>query len=174
MKTLQERMTEMKPYFRGVEMFNEALIVKVIYPSKWQAYPSKDNRIKVTPSDSNPNESYYYASSEDTTYDDMFDLIEETIKVNSETALKLKLLTQKVEELKELFSERSYEDLLTMTFAFENKPKRKYVKKAKKDKIVNNKAEAIDIKTSESDNLQDTSNITEENNIDEIKENDNE
>lgn len=173
MKTLQERMTEMKPYFRGVEMFNEALIVKVIYPSKWQAYPSKDNRIKVTPSDSNPNESYYYASSEDTTYDDMFDLIEETIKINSETALKLKLLAQKVEELKELFSERSYEDLLTMTFAFENKPKRKYVKKAKKDKIVD-KTETTDNKTSENDNIQDVPNIAEENNIDEIKENDNE
>ena len=163
----------MKPYFRGVEMFNEALIVKVIYPSKWQAYPSKDNRIKVTPSDSNPNESYYYASSEDTTYDDMFDLIEETIKINSETALKLKLLAQKVEELKELFSERSYEDLLTMTFAFENKPKRKYVKKTKKDKIVD-KTETTDNKISENDNIQDVPNIAEENNIDEIKENDNE
>lgn len=120
----------MKPYVRGIEMYNEALIVKVMYPSKWQAYPSKDEKIKVAPSDTNPNESYYYASSENTTYDEMLDLIEETIKVNSETALKIKLLAEKIEELKELFSDKDYDELLTLTFSF-GKPKRKYAKKKK-------------------------------------------
>lgn len=130
MKTLQDRMTEMKPYVRGVEMYNEALIVKVVYPSKWQAYPSKDGKIKVTPSETNPNESFYYADSEDTTYDDMLDLIAETIKVNSETALKIKLLAEKIEELKEIFSNKDYDELLSLTFSFE-KPKRKYAKSKK-------------------------------------------
>lgn len=120
----------MKPYVRGIEMYNEALIVKVMYPSKWQAYPSKDEKIKVAPSDINPNESYYYASSENTTYDEMLDLIEETIKVNSETALKIKLLAEKIEELKELFSAKDYDELLSLTFSFD-KPKRKYAKKKK-------------------------------------------
>lgn len=157
MKTLQDRMTEMKPYFRGVEMYNEALIVKVIYPSKWQAYPSKDGRIKVAPSDSNPNESYYYANSENTTYDDMFDLIEETIKVNSETALKLKLLSQKVQELKELFSEHSYEELLGMAFTFETKTKRKYTKKIKK-----NETESIISNNTENEEVNETKSQTSE------------
>ena len=39
MKTLQERMNDMKPYFRGIEMYNEALMVKVVYPPRWKAYP---------------------------------------------------------------------------------------------------------------------------------------
>lgn len=120
----------MKPYVRGIEMYNEALIVKVMYPSKWQAYPSKDEKIKVAPSETSPNESYYYASSENTTYDEMLDLIAETIKVNSETALKIKLLAEKIEELKELFSNKDYDELLSLTFSFE-KPKRKYAKKKK-------------------------------------------
>ena len=91
-------MNDMKPYFRGIEMYNEALMVKVVYPNRWKAYPSNDGRIKVTPSDTDPNLTYYYADSKDTTYEDMFDLIEETIKANNDIVLKLKLLKEKGED----------------------------------------------------------------------------
>ena len=135
MKTLQERMNDMKPYFRGIEMYNDALMVKVIYPDRWKAYPSADGRIKVTPSDTEANVTYYYADSKDTTYEDMFDLIEETIKANNDIILKLKLLKEKVEELKELFSQLTYEELQSLRFVTDKpkmeKPKRKYSKKKK-------------------------------------------
>jgi len=133
-KSLQDRMNDMKPYFRGIEMYNEALMVKVVLPNNWKAYPSKDNRIKVTPSDDGMM-TYYYADSNDTTYEEMFDLIEETIKANNDIVLKLKLLKEKVEELKELFSRLPYEELQTLKFVTEGvkkeKPKRKYTKKKK-------------------------------------------
>lgn len=96
-KTLQERMESMRPYFKGIEMYNEALIVKVVFPNNWKAYDSQDGRIKVTPSESNPNESFYYANSGNSSYDDIFDLIEETIKANQDIILKLELLKDKIE-----------------------------------------------------------------------------
>lgn len=134
MKTLQERMNDMKPYFRGIEMYNEALMVKVVYPRNWKAYPSNDGRIKVTPSDDGAL-TYYYADSKDTSYEDMFDLVEETIKANNDIVLKLKLLKDKVIELKELFSQLSYDELTTLKFVTEKvkteKGKRKYTKKKK-------------------------------------------
>jgi hypothetical protein len=135
MKTLQERMNDMKPYFRGIEMYNEAIMVKVAYPNKWKAYPSEDGRIKITPSDSDPNLTYYYADSKDTTYEEMFDLVEQTIKANQDIVLKLKLLRDKVEELKELFQNTPYDDLLNLQFVVGKKPKRKYVKKKKVEKL---------------------------------------
>lgn len=135
MKTLQERMNDMKPYFRGIEMYNEAIMVKVAYPNKWKAYPSEDGRIKITPSDSGPNLTYYYADSKDTTYEEMFDLVEQTIKANQDIVLKLKLLRDKVEELKELFQNTPYDDLLNLQFVMGKKPKRKYVKKKKAEKL---------------------------------------
>ena len=135
MRTLQERMNDMKPYFRGIEMYNDALIVRVMFPQKWKAYNSNDGRIKATPSETVANEYFYYADSNDTTYEDMFDLIEETIKANNDIVLKLKLLRDKVEELKELFSNHSYDELTTLKFVLEpiknEKPKRKYTKKKK-------------------------------------------
>ena len=135
MKTLQERMNDMKPYFRGIEMYNEAIMVKVAYPNKWKAYPSEDGRIKITPSDSDPNLTYYYADSKDTTYEEMFDLVEQTIKANQDIVLKLKLLRDKVEELKELFQNTPYDDLLNLQFVVGKKPKRKYVRKNKVEKL---------------------------------------
>jgi hypothetical protein len=61
----------------------------------------------------------------------MFDLVEQTIKANQDIVLKLKLLKDKVEELKELFQNTPYDDLLNLQFVIEKptKPKRKYVKK---------------------------------------------
>ena len=127
-------MNDMKPYFRGIEMYNEALMVKVVFPDRWKAYPSNDGRIKVTPSDDG-RLTYYYADSKDTTYEEMFDLVEETIKANNDIVLKMKLLREKGEELKELFSRLSYEELATLKFVTEKpkeaKPKRKYTKKKK-------------------------------------------
>lgn len=128
-------MNDMKPYFRGIEMYNEAIMVKVAYPNKWKAYPSEDGRIKITPSDSDPNLTYYYADSKDTTYEEMFDLVEQTIKANQDIVLKLKLLRDKVEELKELFQNTPYDDLLNLQFVVGKKPKRKYVKKSKVEKL---------------------------------------
>ena len=135
MKTLQERMSDMKPYFRGIEMYNEALMVKVVMPANWKCYPSADGRIKVTPSDSDPNMTFYYADSNNTSYEDMFDLVEETIKANKDVVLKLKLLKERIEELKEIFSQHTYEELETLKFVFTEsekpKTKRKYIKKKK-------------------------------------------
>ena len=121
----------MKPYFRGIEMLNNGLIVRVMLPPKWKTYDSSDGRIKTAPSENVANEYFYYANSENTTYEEIFDLIEQTIKANQDIVLKLKLLRDKVEELKELFQNTSYDDLLNLQFVIEKptKPKRKYVRK---------------------------------------------
>lgn len=121
-------MNDMKPYFRGIEMYNEAIMVKVAYPNKWKAYPSKNEKIKITTADNNKGLLYYYANSNDTTYEEIFDLIEETIKSNEDIVLKLKLLKDKIEELKEIFSTNSYEKLLTLTFDFKKKKRNKKIK----------------------------------------------
>lgn len=124
--TLQDRMTNMKPYFRGIEMYNDGLIVKTVFPERWKVYGSEDARIKVAPSENNVGEYFFYANSNDTTYDEMFDLVEEVIKVNEETALKLKLLKDKIEEMKVLFADNDYSKLTTLKFVMEEeKPKTK-------------------------------------------------
>lgn len=135
MPTMQERIEGMKPYFRGIEMYNDALIVRTIFPNKWRVFGSDDEKIKVAQSEDSQNEYFYYADGNESSYDDIFDVIEQTIKINQETTLKLSLLKEKVEELKELFSMHSYEELKNLSFVTNKtdstKPKRKYTKKKK-------------------------------------------
>lgn len=133
--SLQDRMNALRPYFKGAEMYNEALIVRVVYPQNWKAYPSSDGRIKVTPSDNDPNETYYYASMNESSYEEMFDLVEETVKANQEIALKLKLLREKGNELKELFSQLSYDELQTLEFVTK-KAKQKRGRKKKVEPVI--------------------------------------
>lgn len=159
-------MNGMKPYFRGIEMYNEALIVKVQFPQKWKAYNSSDERIKATPSETVANEIFYYASSENTTYDEIFDLIEETIKANQDIVLKIKLLRDKVEELRELFSKLSYEELTTLRFITDSvkttKGKKKHIKKEKEPQNENNEV-LSDVKaTNEDDNNMENKEIVNE------------
>jgi len=143
--SLQDRMNALRPYFKGVEMYNEALIVRVVYPQNWKAYPSSDGRIKVTPSENDPNETYYYASMNESSYEEMLDLVEDTVKANQEIALKLQLLRDKGNELKELFSQLSYDELQTLEFV---------TKKAKQKRGRKKKAEAV-IKQEEEEAIND-------------------
>lgn len=116
-------------------MYNDALIVKMQYPTKWKEYGSLDDKIRTARSEEEPNLVYYYADSNISSYDDIFNLIEETIRVNQEMKLKLELLKDKFEELKEIFSDKPYEVLKTLEFSFKEplktKGKRKYTKRKK-------------------------------------------
>lgn len=139
--SLQDRIESMKPYFRGIEMYNEAIMVKVVFPDNWKCYPSDDGRIKVAQSEdpSNPNLMYYYADSKDASYDDIFTLIEGTVNANKDIILKLELLREKVDELKEIFSSRPYKELQRLEFTF--KPEKKTRGRKKKEDKEPKKAE---------------------------------
>lgn len=164
-KTLQERMNSLRPYFKGIEMYNEALIVRVEYPSNWKAYPSDDGKVKVTPSETSPNETYYYASSNDSTYDSILDLIEETVKANQDILLKLELLREKTEELKEIFSTHTYEELSSLSFDFK-KPRKMYAKRKKvaQDEIKGHPEQSYDTTANLTDSVQKETSEKEESN----------
>lgn len=137
---LQDEIMKLGDYFRGIEYFNEALIVKVNFPQRWQVYSSKDGNIKPAKSEKAAGEYYYYGNMNIVTLDDIFGLIKETIEANKDAELKIQLLNEKANELKELFKTTPYEKLLGLKFIIEEvkekKPKRKYTKKKKEEEKV--------------------------------------
>lgn len=134
---LQDEIMKLGDYFRGIEYYNEALIVKVNFPQRWKVFPSKDGNIKPAKSDKAAGEYYYYGNMNLVTLDDIFGVIKETINVNKDMELKLQLLSEKATELKELFEANPYEKLVNLKFVIEEtkpeKPKRKYTKKKKEE-----------------------------------------
>ena len=139
MLQVEDYISKIGEYFEGIERYNDALIVRVKLPERWGVYPSSDERIKVAPSEEVPNEYYYYGSSNDVNLEDIFQLIIETIQMNKDVLLKIELLKEKVQELKELFDTKPLEELKMLKFVTEQpkktKVKRKYTKKKKEAEI---------------------------------------
>lgn len=137
---LQDEIMKLGDYFRGIEYFNEALIVKVNFPPRWQVYPSIDGNIKPAKSDNTTGEYYYYGDMNKVSLDDIFGFVKETIEANKDAELKIGLLNDKITELKELFRSTPYDKLINLKYVIEEtkaeKPKRKYTKRKKTEENV--------------------------------------
>lgn len=119
---LQERLSKIREYFVGMEMYNGLWVVRVKYRPKWGAYPPENGRIKVV-SDENESDLWWYcANDEDVEIDSIIDLIEETIETNMEAIKKVELFKLKASELKQIFSDESIslKKLQTLKFVFDD------------------------------------------------------
>ena len=122
---IKDRLERIKEYFQGMEMKDELFIVSVKYPDKWGAYPSEDNTIKIAQSEDVANLYYYYANFTNVNVEDIFDLIESTIKDNLDAAKKLQLLNEKFLLLKDLFANNTLEDLQRIEIKIPSKKSRR-------------------------------------------------
>lgn len=129
--TMQDRIKNLQPYFLGIEIKENLYIMRIALPNKWSAYNSDDERIKATKSDTNKNEWFYYADVNEADLNEIFDLVEDTIRTNESVTKKIELMRVRMGELKELFQKESLERLMSLKFTFDEvkQPKRSYRKK---------------------------------------------
>ena len=162
--SLQERIQKNEQYFKGMEIINNTVIIKVLYGDKWGAYPSQDEKVKVAKSEEVANEWFYYGDYTYTMIDEIFDLIEETIEMNLAAIERLELFNKKMDELKEIFANESLAKLKTLVFHFEEikKPKRKKTKKIVAETIITDIV-PNNIELVEGDTVMDSTNNEEEN-----------
>lgn len=128
--TLQERIKKNSLYIVNIQITNGLNIVEVQYGEKWGVYGKPDGTINVAPSEQIRGRWFYYSKIDDTSIDDIIDLIESTITDNLTAEMKVKLFEQKVEEMKVFFDKYKYEELTTLEFKI--KAKKKTPKKTKK------------------------------------------
>lgn len=118
---LQDRIKKNEGYFKSIEIHNGYLTMIVNFKPKWGVFPSPDEKIKVGNSPSGIKDEWvYYGKYDEVTVDEIFDLVEQTIDVNLEAALKIELMKEKIEELKKLFAETPYSKLQTLSFNIED------------------------------------------------------
>ena len=173
-QTLQDRIKAIQDYFRGIEVKETLFILRVSLPYRWSAYNRDDEVIKVAKSDvpqanKTDAEWFYYADVNEVDLNEMFDLVEETIRTNEEVNQKIELMKVRMEELKDIFQNETLERLQTLefTFAEPQKRKKKTKQKAKTEQAVTKKDIAEEVKTEEPQETNTTSDII---NIDELEE----
>jgi hypothetical protein len=132
---LQDKIDEIKPYFKSIETYGDALIVRINFPPKWAVFNSDSGKIKVAASDRKAYEYFYYGDGNEVSLEDIFDFIKNTIEVNQSLEIKAKLLVQKAKELQDLFEVTPLEKLKTLEFTMKEpkkaRAKRKYTKRKK-------------------------------------------
>ena len=136
MLQLEDFISKLGNCFEGIERYNNAIIVKVIFPTTWKAFGSPDEKIRMAKSETKAGEYFFYADSADTDLETIFKFILELVDMNQGMMLKNELFKSKVEELKELFVEKSYDELQKLHFSFEKKrvyKKKKKVEEPKKE-----------------------------------------
>ena len=122
---LQERLSKIKDFFVGMEMYNGLWVVRVKYRPKWGAYPPEDGSIKVVSDEGEPDLWWYCANDESVEIDSILSLIEETIETNMEAIKKVELFKLKAGELKQIFSDETIglKKLQSLRFVFDDEVK---------------------------------------------------
>jgi hypothetical protein len=136
---LQDEILKIGEYFNSIEHYGDGLIVKVTFPQKWITYPSDDGKVRVTEKDGSI---FYFGNINDgVKLEDIFALINNTIETNKSVALKIQMLKERVEELKQLFNDLPISDLENLKFVIEKPKKKETKKRAVKKSTVKKKEE---------------------------------
>lgn len=138
MASLKDSIKKIETYFRGIDYYNDAIMVKCELPKKISVIEDIEKGIKVTHDENGLT--YYYGNKNDVEIEDIFTLIETTIQVYEEARAKAILFREKCEELKKLFAETDLDKLKTLYFNFSEpinmtKKKKRQTKKTNQPKV---------------------------------------
>lgn len=139
--SIQDRLIQLTPYNPGFNLYSGQIIIHVSYKPNWRVLESYDDKVKIASDDNNQFTYHYYASA-DIDFNRIFDVIDTTVKFNSEAELKRQLLIQKVNELKILFETEDLQTLQTLEFKIKKKKTKKVLISSTNDEN-NNISETI-------------------------------
>ena len=128
----EEKLKELSSYDIAFEVKQGYYHFSLKYPNNWNIIVSENDNIYI---EQRNDVCHYIASTDNTTIDDIFNVINETIEYNTDLEKKLQLFKEKVAKLQELFSVETYQRLKTIEFVFPKQ--KKTVKKKTKQKEEN-------------------------------------
>lgn len=152
MAKIQDRLNILKPYIVGIRYLEGIQIVDAMFKEGWTV-PDSDI-IKKELVDGPKNYYMFYSQDNDNvTVDTLLDYVEGIININIERENKFQLLKLKVDELKELFKTNELNKLETLRFTFSD------------GDSINPKISELDINLNESDVVEQSVEIVEQEDV---------
>lgn len=152
-----EDLKKIMPYFKGIEVIDGRLIVKLKLERGWFCYEKK-GKFSVMQLKEDENIWAVMCNADSQESDEIFSFIDEIISTNKSVRLKMDLLKIKINELKELFANTPFDELLNLKFVIdkqeEPKKKRPYHKKPKKTDEVEETVTMDDTETNNNEEKQ--------------------
>ncbi len=129
---IKERINKLGMYFSSMNVAaeNNIIYVRVQFPKGWGCSELTEHNFNVkTVKDEIPGYFYFFAELE-IGFEKVFDAIDFNIRFNEEAQIKVNLLREKIEELKNIFETEEIDTLKTLEFKY----------KKKREKIVKQKS----------------------------------
>ena len=116
MSNLQKTLKDLQPHLMGIRYLQGIPILEVALKDGW--FMPQVNRIQKAEVEGGQNHYLIYGDDENVEIDFLIEYLMSTIKINVEREIKLELLKQKINSLKDLFKENSLAKLRTLKFSF--------------------------------------------------------
>jgi hypothetical protein len=129
---INERIKEIEPYFKSLNMVDGTTVILVKFPDKWKIFNAEEltETYNVYTGKKENVDGVFFLSETSNGVDCIFDAIDEVINQNKTFEEKAALLEQKANELSNLFLVEPLEKLRTLEFTF---PVKKSTRKPKND-----------------------------------------
>ncbi len=114
---IQEKLNNLKPYFKGLKVADNYRIVEFNLKSSWLIQENSFIELQQKPTKESGNVLYSMFYSDKKSFDEIIDFVEEkVINHNLELEEKERLLRAKVEELKRVFEDKDLDELNSLKF----------------------------------------------------------
>lgn len=157
---IDERIKSISPYFKGLNIVNDATFVLIVFPNAWKVFDSETIKKQFNVFVKREKEGYFFLTETCNGVECLFDAIDYVIKENKAFEEKSALLEVKAKELSDLFVSESIEKLRTLKFIFETKKTSRKVKNDIKKETKPSPDEDIESKTENTCDVKDEKDVS--------------
>lgn len=125
MININEKIKELNGYFLGMNVAEGFIYITVRFPEEWKISSRINEKYDVKTVKTEDNLGYYFFTSMDVGFENVFGAIEDTIEFNEMAILKQELFLIKIQELQTIFEDEPIDVLKTIEFKYKKKKGRK-------------------------------------------------
>jgi hypothetical protein len=118
---MEEKILKLSEYIKSIQFPKDGNIVyiEILLPLNWKTF--EENLVKIVKGEVEGDKvSYYVYSESNNDISRLLNYVDKVVKLNKELEEKKKLLIGKINELKEIFNEKSLEELRNIKFVIED------------------------------------------------------
>lgn len=124
--SINEKINKIERYFVGMSVAEGYIYITVKFPAEWKVSSRLEDKYGVKAVKTETNDGYYFFTTMDIGFDNIFDAIEDAISFNEVAIQKRELFETKIRELQVIFEDEPLDVLETIEFKYK---KRKIAKK---------------------------------------------
>ena len=124
---INEKIKELNGYFLGMNVAEGFIYITVRFPDEWKISSRINEKYDVKAVKTENELGYYFFTSMEVGFENVFSAIEDTIEFNEMAILKQELFLEKIHELQTIFEDEPIDVLKTIEFKYKKRRVKKII-----------------------------------------------